>query len=247
MFIHLLFIVRDSFFFFTIRPCLTLEGLVDQLAPRSLRSNVRPVMDPDSYRNPSVATRRPPDAPSAMVRATPCPPQPDSELDNEKIGAILLFFGVLLVLAGVTFTTLDSTVQWTKLLGPILITVGGTFMLTSVCKFRVGSFLFCRRLDGEALAAEQTSGGHAFTLTGVNQQVTFCGGTAVLNIPPVYNCANQEVCQARELQPARCVNGVHGVLVPPRDSVYCVHNAAFSAEEEGSSAHVAAAGCRAGR
>lgn len=182
-----------------------------------------------------------------MVTATPCPPQSDSELDGEKIGAILLFFGVLLVLAGVIFTTLDSTVQWTKLLGPILITVGGTFMLTSVCRFRVGSFLSCRRLGGEALAAEQTSGGHAFTLSGVNQQVMVCGGRTVLNIPPMYNCGNQEVCQARELQPGRCVNGVHGVLVPPRDSVYCVHNAAFSAEEEGSSGHVAAAGCRADR
>lgn len=204
-------------------------------------------MDSDRYRNPSAATRRPPDDPSAVVRASPCPPQPDAELDGEKIGAVLLFFGVLLVLAGVIFTTLDSTVRWTKLLGPILITVGGTFMLTSVCRFRVGSFLPCRRLDGEALAAEQMSGGHSFTLSGVNQQVMFCGGGTVLNIPPVCSCANQEVCQARELQPARCVNGVHGVLVPPRDSVYCVHNAAFSAEEEGSSAHVAAAGCSAGR
>lgn len=219
---------------------------MDQLAPRSLCNNIRPVMDSDSY-NPSAVTRRPPDDPSATVRASPCPPQPDSEMDGEKIGAILLFFGVLLVLAGVIFTTVDSPVQWTRFLGPILITVGGTFMLTSVCKLRVGSFLTCRRLDGEALAAEQISGGHSFTLSSVNQQVMLCGGRTVLNIPAVYNCANQEVCQAGELQPARCVNGVHGVLVPPRDSVYCVHNAAFSAEEEGSSAHVAAAGCNAGR
>lgn len=215
---------------------LTPWGLVDLLGPRGFYTNVmvqRPVMETNSDRNPIAAISGPPEDPSQMVATAPCPPQSDSWLDGEKTGATLLFSGGFLVLAGVIFTTMgwqhylvNPTFEWTQLLGPILISVGGTFMLTSACRFGIICCLRCSQWDEEAPAMEQTSMGHSFTLSGVNQQVMLCGATPVLRIPPVYNFVNQEVCQAIELQPGGSVNGV-----------YCVHNAAFAAEEEDSSAH----------
>lgn len=66
---------------------------------------------------------------------------------------------------------------------------------------------------------EQIPTGDSFTFSGVNQP---CGATTVLHIPPVYNFVNQEVCQPTELQPGGSVNDVHGVLISPDDSGYCV-------------------------
>lgn len=162
-------------------------------------------------------------------------------LSSEKTGAFLLFSGLFLLLAGVLFTNMgwqryhvDSVLQWSQLLGPILIAIGGTFMLTSVCRLTFSSLLTCLRSEGEAPPPEQTPGGHSLTLRGVNQQVMLCGGTAVLSIPPPYSFVNQEACPARELQPAAYVSGVRGAPLPSCDSVRCAHNAAFSMAEEGS-------------
>ncbi|XP_063745115.1 uncharacterized protein tmem174 isoform X4 [Eleginops maclovinus] len=131
----------------------------------------RPVMETSQVRNPALS---------------------DSLKYNEKSGVFLLFSGVFLGLAGLTFTTMgwyhyreNSKFGWTQLLGPVLISMGGTFMLTSFCRFGIVSCWPCRQLDEGA--AEFQSGG--------------------------------------------CVNGVHAAR-PPHAAVYCVDNAAFTAEEE---------------
>lgn len=208
-------------------------------------------MDSDSNRNQSLAIRGSSDDPNATTRPPVFPPTLDSVLSGEKTGALLLFSGLFLLLAGVLFTNMgwqryqvDSGFQWSQLLGPILIAIGGTFMLTSVCRLTFNSLLPCVRSEGEAPAAEQAPGGHSLTLSGVNQQVMLCGGTAVLSIPPPYSFVNQEACLARELQPATYVSGVCGAALPSFDSIHGAHNAAFSMPEERSSTHEADADCR---
>lgn len=210
-------------------------------------------MDSDDNRNRSLAFRRPPDDPTATASASPFPPHVGSALGREKTGAFLLFSGLFLLLAGVLFTNMgwqryqvDSALQWSQLLGPILIAIGGTFMLTSVCRLTFSSLLACVRSEGEA-PPEQAPGGHSLTLSGVNQQVMLCGGTAVLSIPPPYSFVNQEARPVREARPATYVSGVCGAPVPSCDSSRCAHNAAFSMAEEGSSAHGAETDGRHGR
>lgn len=196
-------------------------------------------MEPSTGRIPSAAVSGPRDGLPPMVTAAPCPPWSDSLLDGEKTGATLLFSGVFLTLVGVVFTTMgwqhylvNATFEWTQLLGPILISVGGTFMLTSLCRF-----LSCKPRDEEAPVAEQTPAGRSFMLSGVNQQVVLCGTAAMHHFPPVYNFVREDVRQAIEFRPGGSVSGIHGVLIPPRDSACCAHNAAFTAEEADGSAH----------
>lgn len=151
-------------------------------------------METSTGRIPTAALSGPRDGLPQMVTTAPCPPRSDSLLDGEKTGATLLFSGVFLTLVGVIFTTMgwqhylvNPTFEWTQLLGPILISVGGTFMLTSLCRF-----LSCKPRDEEAPVMEQTSAGHSFTLSGVNQQVVLCGAAAMHRFPPVYNFVNDK-------------------------------------------------------
>ncbi|XP_044031286.1 transmembrane protein 174 [Siniperca chuatsi] len=200
----------------------------------------RPVMETNSARNPTAVLSGPPEP---MVTPAPRPCQSDSLLDDAKTGATLLFSGVFLALVGVTFTTMgwqhypaNPNFEWTQLLGPILISVGGAFMFTSVCKFGIISCWPCRQWNEEVLVMpvmEQTSAGH--TLSGINQPVMLQGATTMACIPPVYDFMTQEVCQAIEFQPGRSLNGIL-TAHPPHDTVHCVDNAAFIAEED-SSAH----------
>ncbi|XP_056260100.1 transmembrane protein 174 [Seriola aureovittata] len=197
----------------------------------------RPATETDSARSPTAVLSGPPDDPMVMVTPAPRPRQSDSLLDAEKTGAALLFSGALLALVGVFFTTMgwqhyqaNSSFAVTQLLGPVLISVGGTFMLTSVCKFGVAHCWPCRWRDEEVLVRpviEQTLRGHSCTLHGINQpSIMLHSATTMVCIPPPYNFITQEVHQTIEFQP-----GIHAAL-PPHDGVYCVDNAAFTAEED---------------
>lgn len=219
---------------------------MDQLGPQGFCTNIT-VQKPggtNGDRNPAAAISGPADDPSLVVTTAPCLPQSASLLDGERTGAALLSSGAFLTLAGVLFTIMgwqhyliNPTFDWPQLLGRILISIGGTFILSSICRFKIFSFMCCRRQNEEGPVMEQTSSGLSFTFSGLNQQVMLCDTTRVLRIPPVYNFINQEIRQATERQPSGPVNDVHRITIPPPDSVYCVHNAAFTAEEEDSSAH----------
>nr|XP_046232040.1 transmembrane protein 174 [Scatophagus argus] len=213
---------------------------MDQLGPQGFQTNMvvqRPVMESNRARNPTATLSGPPHDPTQMATLVWCPDQSHKFLDGKKTGATLMLCGVLLILVGVIFTALgwqhylaNLTFEGTQLLGPILISVGGTFTFTSICKFGTIS---CRHWDEEVPVVEQPSTGYSSTS---NQAVTLRGATTTLRIPPMYDSANQVVCQAVEFQPGRSVSGILAA-VPPYSSVYCVDNAAFTAKEEHSSAH----------
>ncbi|XP_040014237.1 transmembrane protein 174 [Xiphias gladius] len=215
----------------------------------------RPEMETNRARNPTAVVIGPPDDPTQTVTPAPHPHQSDSLLDGEKTGASLLFSGVFLALIGVIFTVMgwqhyraNSSFGWTQMLGPILISVGGTFMLSSICKFGIISCWPCRQWDKEVLVMpvmEQTSRGHSITLSGINPPIMLHSATTMLCIPPAYNFITREVRRAIELQPGSFANGIQAAL-PPHDAVYCADNAAFTAEED-SSARSAETDCRRSR
>ncbi|XP_037609050.1 transmembrane protein 174 [Sebastes umbrosus] len=192
----------------------------------------RPVMETNRARNPTEVLCNDP---------TPRPRQPNSLLDNETTGAFLLFSGMLLTLVGIFFTSMGwyqyyatLNIEWTQLMGPILISVGGTFVLTSVCKFGIISLWSCTCWVKKVIvmpAIEQTSTGRSFALSDTNQPIMFHNAIGMLSIPPQYDFITQEVRQAVEFQP-----GVR-VACPPYDAVCCVDNTVFTAEEEDLSAH----------
>ncbi|XP_053195478.1 transmembrane protein 174 [Scomber japonicus] len=191
---------------------------MDQQAPQGFWTNIlgqRSVVDTNGARNPTVVLSGPHDH---LGPPPPLPRPSDSLLDGEKTGATLLFSGVFITLVGITFTTMGwqryqdkPSFEWPQLLGPILISVGCTFVLTSVCKFGIISCWRSRQWDEDVLVmpvTEQTSAGHSFTLSGINQPIMLRGGTTMLCIPPPYN-----------------------FNLPPHDAACCADNAAFTADE----------------
>ncbi|CAG5867617.1 unnamed protein product [Menidia menidia] len=169
------------------------------------------------------------------------PRESDTLLDGEKTGTALFLSGVFLGLVGVTFTAMgwqhyraSLHFQWTQLLGPILISVGGSFMLTSVCKLRIISCGSHREQREEEVfvipVRQQTSVGHPF-VRGINQTVMLQGATTMLCLPPAYNYITRDLHHENEFQPRSAVSGAHAAL-PPYDAVYCVDSSAFTAEGE---------------
>ncbi|TRY96217.1 hypothetical protein DNTS_013739 [Danionella cerebrum] len=139
------------------------------------------------------------DPPVNVVSLVPSQTRSSSESqvsDGDKAGATLLFSGVFLGLVGITFTamgwtnnTVSHKYDWTQLLGPILLSVGGTFVLISICKFRMLACLSCKKIDGEdSLDADPLPplSGPSFVFTRFNQPITFHSATVVQYIPPPY-------------------------------------------------------------
>ncbi|KFP90745.1 PREDICTED: transmembrane protein 174 [Apaloderma vittatum] len=113
--------------------------------------------------------------------------------DGDKAGATLLFSGVFLGLVGITFTVMGwikydgiTHLEWTQLLGPILLSVGVTFILIAVCKFNMLTCKPCKERGENTSDLDQAASGQSFVFTGINQPITFHGATVVQYIPPPY-------------------------------------------------------------
>ncbi|XP_043852762.1 transmembrane protein 174 [Dromiciops gliroides] len=165
--------------------------------------------------------------------------------DDDKAGATLLFSGIFLGLVGITFTVMGwikyqgvSHFEWTQLLGPILLSVGVTFILIAVCKFKMLSCQSCKESEERTLDTDQTLSGQSFVFTGINQPITFHGATVVQYIPPF---ASQDTVgvNAAYLAPVAnpfSVANSGGPTVPaPSPPQYCTiyphDNAAFIDDE----------------
>ncbi|KAA0717173.1 Transmembrane protein 174 [Triplophysa tibetana] len=163
--------------------------------------------------------------------------------DGDKAGATLLFSGAFLTLIGMTLTAMgwtkynvNQSYEWTQLLGPILLSVGGMFVLISVCKFRMLSCQSCRQNVGERTSDTDTQPPHSgpsFVFTGLNQPITFHRATVVQYIPPPYGSLIQD-------QSLGTADGLHygnqpltvTVNPPPQYySVYPMENLAFISGE----------------
>ncbi|XP_078142273.1 transmembrane protein 174 [Centroberyx gerrardi] len=158
----------------------------------------------------------------------PSPARSDGVLDGEKTGATLLFFGISLGLLGMVFMAVgwlhhpSHSFESTQLLGPVLFSVGGAFMLTSVCRFGVISCQCCRQRDEEEdvmSKMEQIPTGHSPVFNGVSQPIMFHGAMVMQDIPPPYASETLEVNPTSEFQPSGSVNGIPLTRPPPYDVV----------------------------
>jgi len=194
----------------------------------------------------SNSTQSPSDAPVNVVSlmSSQAPTSSDSQVsDGDKAGATLLFSGVFLGLVGMTFTAMGWTnynvshsYEWTQLLGPVLLSVGGTFVLISICKFQMLSCLSCKQNDGERTPETDPLpplSGPSFVFTRLNQPITFHRATVVQYIPPPYT----SVVPDQSLGP---VNGLHSshqplavtMSTPPQYyNVYPMENPGFISGE----------------
>uniref|UniRef100_A0A8C7MS97 Transmembrane protein 174 n=1 Tax=Oncorhynchus kisutch TaxID=8019 RepID=A0A8C7MS97_ONCKI len=128
-----------------------------------------------------------------------------------RSGATLMFPGIFLGLVGMTFTdmswlkySVSCSFKWTQLLSPILLSVGGTFILISICKFRMLSCRACKQSDYDKDLSELLEipgSGQSFVFNGINQPIMFHGATVGQYIPALYGSVTQEVNLANGLQP----------------------------------------------
>ncbi|KAK2818732.1 hypothetical protein Q5P01_024293 [Channa striata] len=186
----------------------------------------------------AAETSRPRNPPALISDSTqtvapaPRPHQPDDVLAAQKIGATLLFCGVGLALVGVTYTTLgwsyyqaSARFEWTQLLGPILIFVGGTFVLSSLCKFSSISRCSCQQQrDEEPLVAavmQQNSRGRCFTTSGGNEPAS-----PTLCCPPVDIVITKELHQVLDFH-------VGGIRAAPLS-----HDAKVDTSEDGGGSRI---------
>ncbi|KAM9330970.1 transmembrane protein 174 [Gastrophryne carolinensis] len=181
-------------------------------------------------------------------------PHPNSQADahiseKDKAGATMLFSGVFLGLVGITFTVMgwvrrddNHMFEWTQLFGPVLISVGVTFALISVCKFNMLSCKTCKANEDVALELDHVLGGQSFVFTGLSQPITFHGATVVQYIPPA--CTAQEAIAMTSSSPTPVFgdssSSISGVtpsgppIHPPLyHSIYTVDNPGFT--EDGTS------------
>lgn len=167
--------------------------------------------------------------------------------DDDKAGATLLFSGIFLGLVGITFTIMGwikyqgvSHFEWTQLLGPIMLSVGVTFILIAVCKFKMLSCQFCKESEERVLDPEQMAGGQSFVFTGINQPITFHGATVVQYIPPPYGAQEPLGMNTTHLQPVLtpcCLtpSGVVAAATPSPPQYYTIYpseNSAFVDDQD---------------
>ncbi|XP_041914616.1 transmembrane protein 174 [Alosa sapidissima] len=159
----------------------------------------------------SSPSRRPDPVDLGFTVVTSLPGPPRGQLDGsvsdrDKTGATLLFSGVFLGLVGMTFTAMgwinyeeSRAFEWTQFLGPVLLSVGATFVFISICKFRMISCLACGQQEddggSDGRGAEddsELSRNQSFVFAGINQPITLHRATVVQYIPPPYASVTQE-------------------------------------------------------
>ncbi|KAK2538880.1 Tmem174 [Columba guinea] len=166
--------------------------------------------------------------------------------DGDKAGATLLFSGVFLGLVGITFTVMGwikydgiTHLEWTQLLGPILLSVGVTFILIAVCKFNMLTCKTCKEGDENVSDLDQAASGQSFVFTGINQPITFHGATVVQYIPPPYPAQEGIAVGSGYLHPVfSCCGAVSSSTSPipsPGSPHFCpaypLDNLAFTGDE----------------
>ncbi|NXV32822.1 TM174 protein, partial [Rissa tridactyla] len=166
--------------------------------------------------------------------------------DGDKAGATLLFSGVFLGLVGITFTVMGwikydgiTHLEWTQLLGPILLSVGVTFILIAVCKFNMLTCKPCKEREENTSDLDQTASGQSFVFTGINQPITFHGATVVQYIPPPYPAQEGMAVSPGYLHPVlSCCGAVSSSASPiptPASAHFCpaytLDNPAFAGDE----------------
>ena len=150
--------------------------------------------------------------------------------DSEKTGATLLFSGIFMALVGMTFTamgwlSLDHSQGLSQLMGPILLSVGGSFVFISICKFRLVTCGGCpERPDGDTdPTAEQMTPGQSFLFNSIHRPIVFQGATVMQYIPPTYASLTQDVSAARAV----------ALNLPPQYYTVCpAGNQRFNADDD---------------
>ncbi|XP_074426104.1 transmembrane protein 174 isoform X3 [Larus michahellis] len=158
----------------------------------------------------------------------------------------LLQQGVFLGLVGITFTVMGwikydgiTHLEWTQLLGPILLSVGVTFILIAVCKFNMLTCKPCKEREENTSDLDQTASGQSFVFTGINQPITFHGATVVQYIPPPYPAQEGMAVSPGYLHPVlSCCGAVSSSASPiptPASAHFCpaytLDNPAFAGDE----------------
>uniref|UniRef100_A0A8C8LM85 Transmembrane protein 174 n=1 Tax=Oncorhynchus tshawytscha TaxID=74940 RepID=A0A8C8LM85_ONCTS len=104
-----------------------------------------------------------------------------------RSGATLMFPGIFLGLVGMTFTDMG----WLK----YSVSCRGTFILISICKFRMLSCRACKQSDYDKDLSELLEipgSGQSFVFNGINQPIMFHGATVGQYIPALYRSVTQE-------------------------------------------------------
>ncbi|CAL8387656.1 unnamed protein product [Boreogadus saida] len=168
---------------------------------------------------------------------------PLTGLVGEKTRGVFLLLGIFLCLMGSVFTITgclehnDHHLEWEGLLGPIMLSVGGVFMLISTCSFRMFPCLLYR-LTGERAEVEEAAEEHrgaaelSFVFNGVQPPVVFhCA--AQFSPPPYDSLAppqqhhHHQLYQHHQLHPV----GDRGPPPPCFHHLFPVENAAFTSED----------------
>ncbi|NWU88533.1 TM174 protein, partial [Upupa epops] len=183
-----------------------------------------------------------------VFSVTPCQPNRSDVLvsDGDKAGTTLLFSGVFLGLVGITFTVMGwikydgiTHLEWTQLLGPILLSVGVTFILIAVCKFNMLTCKPCKEREENSSDLDQTASGQSFVFTGINQPITFHGATVVQYIPPPYPAQESIAVNPGCLHPVLSCCSTHSSSTSPMYTLnsaqlcpaYPLDNPAFTGDE----------------
>ncbi|KFQ91158.1 Transmembrane protein 174, partial [Nipponia nippon] len=166
--------------------------------------------------------------------------------DGDKAGATLLFSGVFLGLVAITFTVMGwikynsvTHLEWTQLLGPILLSVRVVFILIAVCKFNMLTCKPCKEREENTSDLDQTSSGQSFVFTGINQAITFHSTTVVQYIPPPYSAQDGIAVNPCYLHPVlSCCGAISSSVSPipmPGSAHFCpaypLDNPSFTRDE----------------